>query len=76
MARSAPAPKVGPKLTELKTALFSSIRVIFCLRESENKKESLRTSECSVLAVDFQGTDVNPPIILPNYVLTRTRVLD
>ena len=66
IARSAPAPNVGPKLTELKTALFSSINVIFCLRETENRKESLLTSECKVLAVDFQGTEVNPPIIFPN----------
>ena len=38
-------------------------------------KESLRTSEWSVLAVDFHGRGVNPPINLLNSVLTRTRVL-
>lgn len=57
---------MGPKFTELKTALFSSIRVIFCLRETEKRNESLLTSECKVFAVDFQGTEVNPPIIFPN----------
>lgn len=39
IARSAPAPNVGPKLTELKIALFSSIKFIFCLRERENRKD-------------------------------------
>lgn len=66
MARSAPAPNVGPKLIELKTALFSSIKFIFCLRESENKKDYLRTSACRVFAVDFQGMVVNPPMTLLN----------
>jgi hypothetical protein len=74
MARSAPAPKVGPKLTELKTALFSSIRFIFCLSESEKRKDSHFTSEWRVLAVDFQGMGVNPPIVLLNYVLISTNV--
>ena len=76
MARSAPAPKVGPKLTELKVALFSSIRFIFCLREREKRKDYLLTSSCRVLAVDFHGMGVNPPIILLNYVLTSVSVLD
>ncbi len=66
IAKSAPAPKVGPKFTELKIALFSSIRFIFCFNEREKRKESLLTSECSVFAVDFQGIGVNPPITLPN----------
>lgn len=75
IARSAPAPKVGPKLTELKMALFSSMRLIFCLSEREKRKDSLLTSECSVLAVERQGMGVNPPMILPNSVLTKTMVL-
>lgn len=66
MAKSAPAPKVGPKLIELNIALFSSIIFIFCLRESENRKESHFISEWRVLAVDFHGSGVNPPIILLN----------
>lgn len=66
MAKSAPAPKVGPKLTELKIALFWSIKFIFCLRERENKNDSLLTSEWRVLAVDLHGIGVNPPIILLN----------
>lgn len=75
IARSAPAPKVGPKFTELKMALFSSMRFIFCFREREKRKDSHFTSECSVLAVDFQGIGVNPPMVLLNYVLTSTSVL-
>lgn len=75
MARSAPAPNVGPKFTELNIALFSSIKFIFCFREREKRKDSHLTSEWRVLAVDFQGIGVNPPIVLLNSVLTRTRVL-
>ncbi len=74
MARSAPAPKVGPKLTELNIALFSSMRLIFCLSEREKRKDSLFISECRVFAVDFQGIGVKPPIVLLNSVLTSTRV--
>ncbi len=74
MAKSAPAPKVGPKFTELKIALLSSIKPIFCFKESENKKDSLFKSECMVFAVDFQEIGVNPPIILLNSVCTKTIV--
>jgi len=66
MARSAPAPKVGPKFTELKVALFSSIKFIFCFKDRENMKDSHLISECKVFAVDRHGIGVNPPIILLN----------
>jgi hypothetical protein len=56
-------------------ALFSSIKFIFCLRERENRKDYDFTSEWRVLAVDFQGMGVYPPIILLNSVFTKTRVL-
>ncbi len=39
MARSAPAPKVGPKFTELKVALLSSTRLIFCFNDIENRND-------------------------------------
>ena len=74
IAKSAPPPKVGPKLTELKIADFSSTNFIFCFKDIENKKDYFFTSAWSVLFVDFQGIVVNPPIILLNYVLTKTIV--
>jgi hypothetical protein len=75
MAKSAPLPKVGPKLDELNTAVFSSTNCIFCFNVTENKKDYFLISVCIVLFVDFQGIGVNPPITLLNYVLTKTIVL-
>ena len=74
MARSAPAPKVGPKFTELKVALLSSTRLIFCFKDIENRNDYDFMSEWSVLAVDFQGMGVKPPITLLNSVLTKVKV--
>lgn len=52
------------------------MRLIFCLRDKEKRKDYRLTSEWSVLAVDFQGIEVKPPMILLNSVLTMTIVLD
>lgn len=75
MAKSAPLPKVGPKLEELKTAVFSSTNCIFCFNVTENKKDYFLISVWIVLFVDFHGIGVKPPITLLNYVLTNTIVL-
>ena len=71
MARSAPLPKVGPKLLELKIAAFSSISCIFCFSDMENRKDYFFISECTVLFVDRQGMGVYPPITLLNSVLIK-----